>query len=202
MTKVKSGFTIVELVIVLLVIGILSAVVYVAYNGAQEKARNAQTASAAKAYKEAFSLYRLQNNAYPEPTTPGNRVCLGNSYPSSQCWFGAGVVDTTFMSNLQAVTGGTLPMPALPNSSNLKGIMYISSSLGNRIDGSSYANATPVAFLVYGVEGSSTRCPVGPVASRPTSNVNWFSSTPPTNNQTFAASGSNPAQCWVPLPYK
>lgn len=197
-----KGFTIVELVIVIAVLGILGALVYVTYGNAQENARNAQTASAVNAYKDALVQYRLQNNSYPEPTTAGTRVCLGNNYPSSQCWFGAGTSDTTFMTNLQNVTKGQLPMPALPEVT-LKGIMYIASSLGNRIDGTTYSNATPIAFLVYSVEGASTKCPVGPVASKPSNgNIYWYSSTPPSNGQTVSAGSGNPAQCWLPLPYK
>ena len=39
MKKTKSGFTIVELLIVIVVIGILAAITIVAYNGIQSRAR-------------------------------------------------------------------------------------------------------------------------------------------------------------------
>lgn len=40
MFKSKSGFTIVELLIVIVVIGTLAAISIVAYNGIQDRARN------------------------------------------------------------------------------------------------------------------------------------------------------------------
>lgn len=196
------GFTIVELVIVVVVLSILVAVSYITYNGSQQRARNAQTALAVKAYKDALILYRQDNGSYPNPTTAGTRVCLGNNYPSNQCWYGAGVTDTAFMSSLENVAGGKLPMPALPNLT-LKGLIYISTTLGNRIDGSTFADATPVAFLVYSVEGDTTKCPIGPLASKPSNgNVYWWSSTAPSSGQSQAPTATNPPQCWVPLPFK
>ncbi len=202
MTKMRGGFTLIEIMVVIAILAILTAVIILAYNGVQQRARNAQIAATVKEYKDALVLARSQTGSYPEPTTPGTRVCLGNNYPTSQCWFGAGATDSTFMTSLQGVTGGKLPMPVLPNV-NLKGVMYVASSLGNRVDGASYAAATPVAMLVYGVEGDNTRCPVGPIASKPNNgNYLWYSATPPASGQTVAAGSGNPAQCWLILPYK
>lgn len=197
----NNAFTIVELLIVISVLGILLTISVVAYNGAQLNARNAQTAAAVKAYKDALTLYYQDNGTYPSPTVAGSRPCLGTGYVGG-CWSTSGVIDTTFMSTLTTTAGGSLPSPALPNIT-LKGVMYVPQSIGYKVDGASYAAATPVSMLVYSVEGSGTRCPVGPVASKPSNgNSQWFSSTAPSNGQTYAASSGNPVQCWVPLPWK
>lgn len=45
----QNGFTIVELLIVIVVIGILAAIVIVAFNGVQTRAQNAQKATEMKA---------------------------------------------------------------------------------------------------------------------------------------------------------
>ena len=58
---VSKGFTIVELLIVIVVIGILAAIVTVAYNGVQTKALNAKTVSAVASWAEAMELYRVDN---------------------------------------------------------------------------------------------------------------------------------------------
>lgn len=197
----KKGFTIVELIIVITVIGILATITIFVYNGAQLKARNDQMALAVRAYKDAMSLYKYDNGAYPEPTTAGTKPCMGNEYPTSVCWFGSGTTDATLMGTLETTVGSKLPMPPLPNVA-LKGIMYMPPSAGYRVDGATYATATPVAMLVYAVENATTTCPVGPIASKPTNgNALWYSSTAPTTGQTVAAS-AYPVQCWLILPYK
>ena len=198
-----SGFTIVELLIIVVVIAVLARIVIVTYSDAQIRARNSQTAVAVREYKDALVLTMQNTGAYPEPTTAGTSPCLGNAYTTTTCWFGSGTVDTTFMANLNKVLGGgSLPMPAMPRVT-LKGVMYSPPSKGFRVDGASYAAATPVSMITYSVEGANTACPVGQVASKPSNgNVFWFSSTPPPTGQTYAPSGSNPAQCWLILPYK
>jgi prepilin-type N-terminal cleavage/methylation domain-containing protein len=45
MLKTKSGFTIVELLIVIVVIGILAAITIVAYNGIQDRANDTSVKS-------------------------------------------------------------------------------------------------------------------------------------------------------------
>jgi general secretion pathway protein G len=71
----QSGFTIVELLIVIVVIGILAAITIVAYNGIQQRGRNAQTTSAVTAWAKAIRLYEVDNGS-----TPGTAGCLGQNY--------------------------------------------------------------------------------------------------------------------------
>lgn len=68
-----SGFTIVELLIVIVVIAILSAIIIVAYNGAQTRARDSkiqsdisqlQKAILAARIQESKPLYNITNNGY------------------------------------------------------------------------------------------------------------------------------------------
>ncbi len=65
-TKQQSqGFTIVELLIVIVVIAILAAITVVAYNGIQQRARDAQRQSDIVTIKKALELYYTANNRYP-----------------------------------------------------------------------------------------------------------------------------------------
>jgi prepilin-type N-terminal cleavage/methylation domain-containing protein len=75
MKKTISGFTIVELLIVIVVIAILAAISVVAYNGIQQRGRNTQTVAATKQYITALKLYAVDNGSYP-----GIRACIGDGY--------------------------------------------------------------------------------------------------------------------------
>lgn len=61
----KSGFTIVELLIVIVVIGILAAIVIVAYNGIQASARDSGRISTLKNLQKAIELYNAKEGRYP-----------------------------------------------------------------------------------------------------------------------------------------
>lgn len=55
------GFTIVELLIVIVVIGILAAITIVAYNGIQQRGRDAQRKNDVAAIVKALGLYEVDN---------------------------------------------------------------------------------------------------------------------------------------------
>jgi prepilin-type N-terminal cleavage/methylation domain-containing protein len=78
----QKGFTIVELLIVIVVLGILAALVLNAYSGVQQRARNAQTLSAINAYRKALIQYATEQGDYPQ-VTGQNTVCLGEFNPDS-----------------------------------------------------------------------------------------------------------------------
>lgn len=61
MRKTTSGFTIVELLIVIVVIGILAAVSLVAYSNTQQKARDTVRKSDVAAITKALGLYEAEN---------------------------------------------------------------------------------------------------------------------------------------------
>lgn len=98
------GFTIVELLIVIVIIGILAAITIVAYNGIQQRAKNTQVIAGVEMYVKALMQYKAVNSTYP--TTAG---CLGANYPSDQCWEGDSgtyFVNSTLDSNLAGFMGG------------------------------------------------------------------------------------------------
>lgn len=61
----QHGFTIVELLIVIVVIGILAAITTVAYNGVQGRGRDAQRVQNMQSIVKALELYKTTNGTYP-----------------------------------------------------------------------------------------------------------------------------------------
>ena len=138
MFKTKSGFTIVELLIVIVVIAILSAITIVAYNGIQQRANNTKTTDALEAWITAINLYRTENGQYPNAW-----ACLGEGYTYgpegtassgvAQCrqdTAGSGVIiNTAFHNTMKPYLGNVLPVPAFTTAKNTdtqwqRGLMY------------------------------------------------------------------------------
>lgn len=120
--KKRHGFTIVELLIVIVVIAILASITIVAYNGIQQRARASQTSAALTAWVKAIKLYRADKGAWPT-----GWVCLGTGYkygPSgsdtsgvAQCrqdTSGSGMTENTaFNTSMQPYVGASMPTPAM-----------------------------------------------------------------------------------------
>ena len=66
----NKGFTIVELLIVIVVIGILAAIVIVAFNGVQNSAKNASLQSDMKGLAKNLEAYKAINGQYPAQSVP------------------------------------------------------------------------------------------------------------------------------------
>lgn len=61
----QTGFTIVELLIVIVVIAILAAISVVAYNGIQQRARDSQRNNDIATIQKALEMYHVDNGGYP-----------------------------------------------------------------------------------------------------------------------------------------
>ena len=75
----QKGFTIVELLIVIVVIGILAALVITTYNGIQQKGRNTERTTDLKALQGQLEAYYASNGRYPSNTDLGAGGSLGAS---------------------------------------------------------------------------------------------------------------------------
>lgn len=208
MTAPKNrGFTIVELLIVIVVIGILAAIVIVAYNGIQLRARNANTASVINAYKKALGQYAIEHQAYPSASS----VCLGEDYPDTGVYTTANnrncfrssssgyMINASFNNNIRPYMNNASKLPT-PNNTvfgsgsspwSARGAVF--AITGSILDGT----ANPW-MIIYTVEGQ-TQCPVGPIVD--TSGWPNVSSTPPATGYTALLGGGTPGvECWVALP--
>ena len=66
----QKGFTIVELLIVIVVIAILAAITIVAFNGIQNRAENTKTAQAVTQYVKIMKMYATTYGVYPTNVSP------------------------------------------------------------------------------------------------------------------------------------
>lgn len=141
----QTGFTIVELLIVIVVIGILAAITVVAYNGIQQRAQNSQTVAAVKDYEQMYIAYAVIHGVYPGAFT-GN-YCLGEGYTDGFCWDNRTyTTDTGIKAQLMEVAS------SLPNPSTVR--VYRNATDGSRA-GILYVNNYS---LRYQLQGQSTEC--------------------------------------------
>ena len=84
MKKTTSGFTIVELLIVIVVIGILAAITIVAYNGVQNRARATALADGLRKTEKAFRLKAI-DDGISTWWLDNSRALTGTSNPTISC---------------------------------------------------------------------------------------------------------------------
>jgi|SRR5579884_2142322 len=80
--KQNRGFTIVELLIVIVVIGILALLVITTYSGIQAKARNAKRQSDVKSLQTQLEAFFSQNGYYPSNTDMNTSSWLSTNMKS------------------------------------------------------------------------------------------------------------------------
>lgn len=89
MPKSRKGFTIVELLIVIVVIAILAAISLVAYNGVQQRARDSQRKADVAAIVKALELYYNDKGRYPgtpDETGGSSTINSGWSTTADSSW--------------------------------------------------------------------------------------------------------------------
>jgi type II secretion system protein G len=72
----QSGFTLVELMIVVIIVGILSAVAVPAYMGGVEKAKLSEAKAALGTIKTSMDLYYVEANSYANDAFVADRRVL------------------------------------------------------------------------------------------------------------------------------
>lgn len=152
----KSGFTIVELLIVIVVIGILAAITIVSFNGVQVKAENTKTVTAVNHFIKLMQVYKAQNGAYPTPldaSTAELYPCVG-TYSGNTCasinntdasGTGIAYASSSFTAKMQAT--GTVPQPSTQ-------IVTI----GGQPTRGAFASLTSSPGIIWFLKGSGLDC--------------------------------------------
>ncbi len=103
----RRGFTIVELLIVVVVIAILAAITIVGYNGIQNRAKNTQAVAAASTYAKAIEAYVQSKGEVPMT------VSAVQCFEGTNCWGGASASGSTALQNNLRQVISTIPsMPS------------------------------------------------------------------------------------------
>jgi len=162
----QSGFTIVELLIVIVVIGILAAITIVAYNGVTQNAKIASINADLENASKQIRLYQVTNGMYPtsvdcSASPAANSICLRSSQGNT--FAGLSSINTTSpQSFCVSVTNGSLSYytsqdqtPSVGTCSTMSGLIGWWKFDGDTSD-SSGNNNTPVnngATLTAGQNG-------------------------------------------------
>ena len=75
-TSSRSGFTLVELLVVIAIIAILASVITVAASGAINAAKRAKAANMGSQIQTAILAYNTEYGVYPVPDRHGSRCCV------------------------------------------------------------------------------------------------------------------------------
>ena len=154
----NKGFTIVELLIVVVIIAIITALAIVTYGSMRNRAHASRAGSVASTYIKLLKMHKSDKGAYPVVAAP---ACLSSEgtmpaadgFAANECglgWFAATInpsLNTALTNYSTSTINGLLPTVRLEGSS-IRGILYESES-----DGSS-------ATLTYTLPGDSP-CPQG-----------------------------------------
>jgi prepilin-type N-terminal cleavage/methylation domain-containing protein len=83
MRKSTSGFTIIELLVSIVVIGILVSIATISYNGVQKRTQNEARASQLQGWDTVFKRYKAAKGSVPFPSTANDTgFCLGTGFPT------------------------------------------------------------------------------------------------------------------------
>ena len=80
-----TGFTLIEILVVVAIIGVLAAIIFVSLDKAQARSRDSRRAADMDALKNATSLYYLDKKSLPANVNPGVSCVVGQSYNGSVC---------------------------------------------------------------------------------------------------------------------
>ncbi len=149
MIKSRSGFTIVELLIVIVVIAILAAISIVAYTGIQQRATNISIISTVNQTVKLISGYIAANGTYPLTTNTNGCVIPASTCTASST---ARSINTTFNGNLATI--GSLPILIPDAQPGYNGIVFDYNS------SRTFNGSTQPLILLYSLRGGGKPCGV------------------------------------------
>ena len=182
----RKGFTIVELLIVIVVIGVLAAISIVAYNGIQTRATNASIVAAAKSTITLINGYKATYGNYPSL----GGLCMTRDNNCSN-YMGTVVTasNSTWMTELAKI--GT-PLQSVPS--------VDTSRYGLYFDG--YAprtfNHDPIpGLLMYRLKGNAQNCGVQNVAVSDPSPLPGEANAYMSSTNPYTSTSATFTDCWV-----
>ena len=186
--KSAKGFTIVELLIVIVIIGILAAISIVTYNGVQQRARNTAIISAAKQTLNSIQAYIAQEDDYPIKLNVN--VCITTESGCKRVDGSDIAGNSTLTANLSKISKAPLSVPISGAGS---GIFYHYTP--TRI----YNDESRPAMLMYWLHGKNQKCGIDGVMNKGGDNSVGEATTPP-NGYTNGNTPVGRTRCYISIP--
>lgn len=179
----QRGFTIVELLVVIVVIGILASVTVVAYNGIQDRAKNAarlanvkQITQLARIARSRVPFMDMMNSMNNDGPGSWYRACLGTNYPDLN---GDGVGDCGMYGSTPYVSESAAFNTILQNAGEIPKMHVNPVAKADDGDivygpyiGSAWVDDSYVLLVEYLLHGNAQDCKMAPLlyysASTPT----------------------------------
>lgn len=182
--KKQTGFTIVELLIVVVVIAILATISVVAYKGIQQRATNAAINEAASSTLRVVEAYIAVNGKYP---MSGGSVCVttesGCIGESSSVINGSSTFDAAMR------TLSTLPRNVPPAGTDRLGIYFVYNP-GITFEGEDHSQPM---LMVYYLSGTNQQCGLSNVSVYTWPHL-YLSTTG------FSSNTNGATRCWISVP--
>lgn len=204
--KIKKGFTIVELLIVIVIIGILATILILNFGSIQKRASNLNRIVAARNALKIVNEYIDATHSYPDTT--GASQCIGSNFPGGKCW---GVDSVAPYGSPTLESDSTTFVNKLSTAGKLSSITYSAVDMGywhgigpvyhymatRTVDG----NSRP-AIIIYFLDGLNQDCGLEPtlkpvVAGTPGHNENTDAYTTVTTKPRFTATNGSGTYCIV-----
>lgn len=176
--KSQPGFTIVELLIVIVVIAILATLTIVAYNGIQQKAISASLQSDLDNASKQLKLYQVDNSAYPTandcsaiPAT--GSICLKSSNGATYTAFQISNTSNPQTFCLTALKGGInyrITNDSTPTAGTCSGVMLSGGSCPSGfivVPGSSTYGTSDFCVMKYEAKNAGSNVPVSTATGTP-----------------------------------
>lgn len=195
-SKKPRGFTIIELLIVIVIIAILAAVTLVAYSSIQQRANNVARIANANAAVKLLSAYVATYSTYPYVASSSS--CLGNGFADSNthCW---GIDSATpgtrnaTLNDVELVKVGSLPNNTTPPvqvaSGRALGPVYIYSPTYT-LDGAPHR-----LFILYFLDGTNQDCGLSGVVLRSSTDTSVYQTV--TTSPKNSGNNGNATMCYV-----
>ena len=188
MNRKAHGFTIVELLIVIVVIAILAAISIAAYTNIQQRAKNTAIINAASQSLKMIEAYIAANGDYPLKSYSAcitiESGCRADSNNDTK-------ISSSTAFNTRMETIGILQKSVPTEGTRLYGVTYFYSS-GLTLD----AESLP-AYIRYHLLGVNQQCGLpGVIASTVTGGANSYS----TSGYTVNSAGLDRTMCFISIP--
>ena len=163
-TQKDSGFTIVELLVVIVVIGILAAITIVSYTGITARANTTKAQSNAQSVQAVAEVYFTENSKYPALTTDFASTVAAKLPSGVSIAVGFPGTAGAFTGTMSTLWGTTITSANFSTTVTWACLTTCTNTTGGRITYYDFSTATQSTTVVYVGAGSVAGTFVAPAS--------------------------------------